>query len=107
MLVYKAGDRVRLVSRNGRDHTHRFADMASAIGKLSPRMLVAMAGRRLRSTNSPEVPFSWHQRVMAALLSARVSVIEEQAFPPPERVSQPVLADVKEATADRESRYQR
>jgi bifunctional non-homologous end joining protein LigD len=26
MLAYKDGERVRLVSRNGRDHTRRFAD---------------------------------------------------------------------------------
>jgi hypothetical protein len=30
MLVYKDGDHVRLVSRNGRDHTRRFADRAGA-----------------------------------------------------------------------------
>jgi bifunctional non-homologous end joining protein LigD len=40
MLVYKDRDRVRLVSRNGRDHTRRFADLAAAIAKLSPRSLV-------------------------------------------------------------------
>jgi ATP dependent DNA ligase domain len=40
MLAYKAGDRVRLVSRNGRDHTRRFADLAAAIAKLSARSLV-------------------------------------------------------------------
>jgi ATP-dependent DNA ligase len=31
MLVYKDGERVRLVSRNGRDHTRRFRDIAAAI----------------------------------------------------------------------------
>ena len=31
MLAYKDGDRVSLVSRNGRDHTRRFADLAAAI----------------------------------------------------------------------------
>jgi ATP dependent DNA ligase domain len=40
ILAYKAGDRVRLVSRNGRDHTRRFADIAAAVAKLSPRSLV-------------------------------------------------------------------
>ena len=40
MLAYKAGDRVRLVSRNGRNHTRRFADLAAAIAKLSARSLV-------------------------------------------------------------------
>jgi bifunctional non-homologous end joining protein LigD len=40
MLAYKAGDRVRLVSRNGRDHTRRFADLATAVAKLSARTLV-------------------------------------------------------------------
>jgi bifunctional non-homologous end joining protein LigD len=40
MLAYKDGARVRLVSRNGGDHTRRFADLAAAIAKLSPRTLV-------------------------------------------------------------------
>jgi bifunctional non-homologous end joining protein LigD len=40
ILAYKDGDRVRLVSRNGRDHTRRFADIAGAIAKLPARSLV-------------------------------------------------------------------
>ena len=40
MLAYKDGDRVHLVSRNGRDHTRRFRDIATAISKLSARTLV-------------------------------------------------------------------
>jgi ATP-dependent DNA ligase len=40
MLAYKDGVRVRLVSRNGRDHTRRFASIAAAIAKLSARSLV-------------------------------------------------------------------
>ena len=40
MLAYKDGARVRLVSRNGRDHTRRFAAIAAAIAKLSARSLV-------------------------------------------------------------------
>jgi ATP dependent DNA ligase domain len=40
MLAYKDGVRVRLVSRNGRDHTRRFADLAAAIRKLSARTVV-------------------------------------------------------------------
>jgi bifunctional non-homologous end joining protein LigD len=34
VLAYKDGDRVRLVSRNGRDHTRRFRDIAAAISLL-------------------------------------------------------------------------
>jgi bifunctional non-homologous end joining protein LigD len=54
ILAYKAGDRVRLVSRNGRDHTRRFADIAAAIAKLSARTLVldgevAIFDQQLRS----------------------------------------------------------
>ena len=30
MLAYKDGERIRLVSRNGRDHTRRFAGLAVA-----------------------------------------------------------------------------
>ena len=54
MLAYKAGDRVRLVSRNGRDHTRRFSGIAAAITKLSPRTIVldgevAIYDQQLRS----------------------------------------------------------
>jgi bifunctional non-homologous end joining protein LigD len=40
ILAYKNGARVRLVSRNGRDHTRRFRDIAAAVAKLSARSLV-------------------------------------------------------------------
>jgi len=40
ILAYKNGARVRLVSRNGVDHTQRFRDLAMAVTKLSARTLV-------------------------------------------------------------------
>jgi len=40
ILAYKDGGRVRLLSRNGRDHTRRFRDIAVAVSKLSARTLV-------------------------------------------------------------------
>jgi bifunctional non-homologous end joining protein LigD len=40
LVAYKDGARVRLVSRNGVDHTSRFSDIATAISKLSARTLV-------------------------------------------------------------------
>jgi len=40
IAAYKAGERVRLVSRNVRDHTRRFTDLAAAVAKLSARPLV-------------------------------------------------------------------
>ena len=54
MLAYKDGARARLVSRNGRDHTRRFAGIAAAVAKLSARSLVldgevAIYDQRLRS----------------------------------------------------------
>ena len=54
MLAYKDGARVRLVSRNGRDHTQRFAGIAAAVAKLSARALVldgevAIYDEKLRS----------------------------------------------------------
>jgi len=54
LLVYKQGDRVRLVSRNGRDLTKRFRQLAAAIAKLSARTLVldgevAIFDQQLRS----------------------------------------------------------
>jgi len=54
MLAYKDGDRVRLLSRNGRDHTRRFAGIAAAVAKLPARSLVldgevAIYDEKLRS----------------------------------------------------------
>ena len=40
ILAYKDGGGVRLISRNGRDHTRRFRDIAAAVAKLSARTLV-------------------------------------------------------------------
>jgi ATP-dependent DNA ligase len=40
IIAYKDRDRVRLVSRSGRDHTRRFQDVAAAIAKLPARTLV-------------------------------------------------------------------
>jgi bifunctional non-homologous end joining protein LigD len=40
ILAYKDGGRVRLISRNGRDHTRRFRDIAAAVAKLPARTLV-------------------------------------------------------------------
>ena len=54
ILACKDGGRVRLISRNGRDHTRRFVSIAAAIAKLSARALVldgevAIFDERLRS----------------------------------------------------------
>jgi bifunctional non-homologous end joining protein LigD len=40
MLAYKDGGRVRLVTRNGVDHTRRFPDLTAAVAKLSARMVL-------------------------------------------------------------------
>ena len=40
IVAYKDGEQVRLLSRNGRDHTRRFRDIAGAISKLLARSLV-------------------------------------------------------------------
>src|SRR5262245_60299209 len=40
IVAYKDGGRVRLVSRNGVDHTRRFRDIAAAVAKLPARTLV-------------------------------------------------------------------
>jgi bifunctional non-homologous end joining protein LigD len=40
ILAFQDRARVRLVSRNGRDHTRRFPDIAAAVAKLSARSLV-------------------------------------------------------------------
>ena len=40
MLAYKEGAHVRLVSRNGVDHTRRYPDVAAAVAQLRPSTLV-------------------------------------------------------------------
>jgi bifunctional non-homologous end joining protein LigD len=40
IIAYKDGQRVRLISRHGVDHTNRFSDSAAAISNLSARTLV-------------------------------------------------------------------
>ncbi len=40
MLAYKTGDDVRLISRPGRDHTKRFAELVNAIRSLEPETLI-------------------------------------------------------------------
>jgi bifunctional non-homologous end joining protein LigD len=40
MLAYKDGRRVRLISRNGVDHTRRYPGLAAAIGRLGPDPVV-------------------------------------------------------------------
>jgi bifunctional non-homologous end joining protein LigD len=40
MLAYKDGDRVQLISRQGKDHTRRFSELADAIKALRFRTLV-------------------------------------------------------------------
>jgi bifunctional non-homologous end joining protein LigD len=66
ILAYKDGERVRLVSRNGRDHTRRFRDIAAAVAKLSARSLVldgevAIFDQQLRSR------FDWLRRSLLLL----------------------------------------
>jgi bifunctional non-homologous end joining protein LigD len=58
MLAYKDGQRVRLVSRNGVDHTRRFADLAAAVAKLSTRMLV-LDGEVAIFDQEPRSRFEW------------------------------------------------
>jgi bifunctional non-homologous end joining protein LigD len=40
MLAFKEGDHVRLVSRQGRDHTKRFPDLVKSIRALAPETLI-------------------------------------------------------------------
>ena len=37
MAVYREEDGVRLVSRDGRDHTRRFPELVKALGGLKPK----------------------------------------------------------------------
>src|SRR5262249_28872257 len=40
MIAYKDGRHVQLISRAGKDHSHRFADLAAAIRTLPPGTLI-------------------------------------------------------------------
>ena len=40
LVLYKDGPRVRVLSRNGVDHTARFPELAAAVGKLLPARLI-------------------------------------------------------------------
>src|SRR5579862_4270640 len=40
MIAYKQGGRVRLLSRNAKDNTHRFPAIVAAIASLAPRTLL-------------------------------------------------------------------
>lgn len=40
MVVYKDDDGVRLISRNGRDHTRRFPELVKALGGLKPKSFI-------------------------------------------------------------------
>jgi len=58
ILAYKDNARVRLVSRNGVDHTRRYTDGAAAVARLRPSTLVldgelAVFDERLRSGSTP------------------------------------------------------
>jgi bifunctional non-homologous end joining protein LigD len=76
MLVYKDGDRVSLVSRNGRDHTRRFADLAAVFAKLSARTLVldgevAITAPVVHAARGPEVSRSAPRRLAEKGVNAR------------------------------------
>ena len=58
MLAYKDSERVRLVSRNGRDHTRRFAGIAAAVAKLSARSWCSTA-RSPSTTSRLRSRFDW------------------------------------------------
>jgi hypothetical protein len=58
MLAHKRGDEVRLVSRNGRDHTKRFPGIVGAVREMDASMLVldgevAVFDRQLVSVAAP------------------------------------------------------
>jgi bifunctional non-homologous end joining protein LigD len=40
MVVYKDDDGVRLISRNGRDHSRRFPELVKALGGLKPKSFI-------------------------------------------------------------------
>ena len=71
MLAYREGERVRLVSRKGVDHTARFPALAAAIGKLRSDVLVL---------DGEVVVFD--AKLVSPLPSARRGIAAEVCTPP-------------------------
>jgi bifunctional non-homologous end joining protein LigD len=84
MLVYKEGDRVRLVSRNGRDHTRRFRDIVAAVSNLSAGSLVldgevAIYDQQLRSR------FEWLREPGLTSMPSRAANVHSVRLTAPRR----------------------
>jgi len=58
MIAYKDGEHVRLISRNGGDHTKPFGDPAAAVAKLSARTLL-FDGEVAIFDQQPRSRFDW------------------------------------------------
>jgi ATP-dependent DNA ligase len=58
MVVYKDEDGVRLVSRNGRDHTRRFPELVKALGGLKPKTFT-LDGEVALFDKGPISRFEW------------------------------------------------
>jgi bifunctional non-homologous end joining protein LigD len=74
MLAYRDGKRIRLVSRNGVDHTRRFPELAAAVGTLRSSSLVldaevAIFDRQLRSR------FEWLREPVADVASPSLLMV--------------------------------
>jgi ATP-dependent DNA ligase len=48
MAAMKAGDGIRLISRNGIQHTKRFSELVQALDSLSTKAFLLDGGRRIR-----------------------------------------------------------
>lgn len=96
MVAYKDGTAVRLVSRAGKDHARRFAEVAATIRALPPATLildgeVAIFDDRLIScfewfSKRPEdvasTPSIYHGAAAAIVLAPRGGLRAESAGPP-------------------------
>jgi ATP-dependent DNA ligase len=77
MPAYKDGARVRLVSRNGVDHTRRYPDVAAAFTQLKPSTLVldgelAVFDDQLRSRHLPGAIARLYHRQLRTTLARKV-----------------------------------
>ena len=69
MLACKDGPRVRLMSRRGVDHTHRYPGVAGAVARLKPRTLVldgelAVFDRSARASSGTSCCSRWRRRTL-------------------------------------------
>src|SRR5215813_2995390 len=84
MIAYKDGRHVQLISRAGKDHSHRFADLAAAIRTLPPARLI-LDGEVAIFDDKLVSRFEWfRKRPEDAVSTPPILTIRKRSRGPPE-----------------------